>query len=144
MQMQMKNILYKIITGPLLLLVTVMEWLFKLLLKISTVAAGLLINVLLICMFISIWTRQWILLGILTLCATIVLLLVYGETLLLYKIGEAREFIDLKRWLEGWLMYGTIFRLCCYYRFTLILHYNHFIMWVSIIWCRMRKKDIGE
>lgn len=94
MQMQMKNILFKIITSPLLLLITVLEWMFKLLLKISTVAAGLLINVLLICMFIAICTRQWTSLGILLLCTAGGLLFVFWRATILYIIGEAKNWLS--------------------------------------------------
>ena len=75
--MKIKKVLYKIIVWPLILILTIVEWLLKLLIKISTIVVGLLINALLVCIFIAICTRQWISVGILVLCMASSSLLVY-------------------------------------------------------------------
>lgn len=95
--MRVKKVLYGITVLPVILIFTWAEWLLKLLVKISSVATGLMINVLLVCMCICICTRQWVSLGILILCMTGGLLVVYGQATLLYLISEANVYINKKK-----------------------------------------------
>lgn len=89
----MKKVLSKIIVWPLMLIFVAVEQVLRVMVKISTVAAGLFINVLLICMLVAIFTQQWVSLGILFLFMVIVSLFIFGHATILYFIGEARESI---------------------------------------------------
>lgn len=93
--MGVKKVLYKIIPQPLLQSFSIVEWLLKFLIKINAIVAWLLINVLLICMFIAICTRQWTSLGILAICMVFTLVFLYGQTTMLYLISEARVYIKM-------------------------------------------------
>lgn len=93
----MKKILSKIIVWVLLLVLTITEWMFMVLVKISTVVVGLFFNVLLICMIIAVGTKEWKSLGILIFVATIGMLFVYGKAALLYFVSEAKADVNKLR-----------------------------------------------
>lgn len=88
----MKKVLAKIIACILMVLIVIVEWLLKLLVKCCTIASGLLMNVLVVCMIVSIFTKQWFSLGILTGVMVLTFGLVYGHATLLFTVGEAREY----------------------------------------------------
>lgn len=67
----------------------------KVLVKLSTAAVGLGINVLLVCMLVAVCTRQWVSLAVLVLMALMGLVLVYGEATILYLINKARICLKL-------------------------------------------------
>ena len=90
----MKMVLVKVLIWPLELIITILESLLKLVIKIATVASGLLINILLICIVISICAKQWISLSILIVAAFMDIGLIYGHAILLYYIGETKEFLQ--------------------------------------------------
>ena len=90
----MKRALFRTITTPLIVVLTIMEWVLKLTMKVSTVAAGLFVNVLLICMIISIFNRHWEAFGLLVLFLVAGLVLVYGYATVLYLIGEIKACIN--------------------------------------------------
>ena len=90
----MKGVLISIIVCPIMIVLVIMEWLMKLGVKFSTVAIGLLFNVLLVCMVIAICTKQWASTGLLFLIAIIGLVFVYGNATLLYFIGEMKSRIN--------------------------------------------------
>ena len=90
----MKRALFRIITFPLIVVLTVIEWVLKLTMKVGNMAAGLFINVLLICMIISICTRHWEAFGLLVLFMVAGLVLVYGYATVLYFIGEIKACIS--------------------------------------------------
>lgn len=71
----------------------IFEWLIKLVIKIYTIASGLLINILMICMFVAICNRHWESVGLLALFVVIGLLLAYGNATILFLIGELKSHI---------------------------------------------------
>ena len=77
-----------------MIVISIMECILKLSVKLSTVVVGLFYNILLICMVIAVCTRQWESLGVLVLVAVIGLILVYGNATLLYLVGEAKSYIN--------------------------------------------------
>ena len=90
----MKRALFRIITTPLIVVLTIMEWVLKLTMKVSNVAVGLFINVLVICMIISTFNRNWDAFGLLVLFMVAGLVLVYGYATVLYLIGEIKACIN--------------------------------------------------
>ena len=90
----MKRALFRIIILPLIVVLTIIEWVLKLTMKVGNVAAGLFINVLLICMIISICNRHWDTFGLLALFMVVGLVLVYGYATVLYLIGEIKACIS--------------------------------------------------
>lgn len=92
----MKRALFRIIISPLIVVLTIIEWVLKLTMKVGNVAAGLFINVLLICMIISICNRHWETFGLLALFIVVGLMLVYGYVTVLYLIGEIRAYIKMR------------------------------------------------
>lgn len=92
----MKIVLVKVLIWPLKIIVTILEILLKLVIKINTMVSGLLINILLIYVVVSICTKQWISLGIVVAIAVMDIGLIYGQATLLYFISEAKEFIQRK------------------------------------------------
>ena len=75
-------------------MITVMEILLKLSVKLGTVIIGLFLNILLICMVIAVCTKQWESLGVLALAGAIGLILVYGNATLLFLLREAKAYIN--------------------------------------------------
>ena len=90
----MKKIIFSVIMLPVMIVISTIECIFKLSVKLSTVVVGLFYNILLICMVIAVCTRQWESLGVLVLVAVIGLILVYGNATLLYLVGEAKSYIN--------------------------------------------------
>ena len=90
----MKRALFRIITFPLIVVLTVIEWVLKLTMKVGNMAAGLFVNVLLICMIISICNRHWDTFGLLVFFMVAGLVLVYGYATILYLIGEIKACIS--------------------------------------------------
>lgn len=90
----MKRALFRIIISPLIVVLTIMEWVLKLTMKVGNVAAGLFINVFLICMIISICNQHWEAFGLLVLFMVAGLVLVYGYATVLYLIGEIKACIN--------------------------------------------------
>lgn len=90
----MKKMFISLITLPIMIVISIMECILKLSVKLSTVVVGLFYNILLICMVIAVCTRQWESLGVLVLVAVIGLILVYGNATLLYLVGEAKSYIN--------------------------------------------------
>ena len=90
----MKRALFRIIISSLIVVLTIIEWVLKLTMKVGNVAAGLFINVLLICMIISLCNRHWETVGLLALFMVVGLVLVYGYATVLYLIGEIKTCIS--------------------------------------------------
>lgn len=90
----MKKIIFSVIMLPVMIVISTIECILKLSVKLSTVVVGLFYNILLICMVIAVCTRQWESLGVLVLVAVIGLILVYGNATLLYLVGEAKSYIN--------------------------------------------------
>lgn len=90
----MKRALFRIIISPLIVVLTIIEWVLKLTMKVGNVAAGLFINVLLFCMIISICNRHWDTFGLLALFMVVGLVMVYGYATVLYLIGEIKACIS--------------------------------------------------
>ena len=91
----MKKMISVIWVWPMVIVLGIIECTLKMLVKISTVAVGLGINVLLVCMLVAVCTQQWSSLGVLAVMALIGLLLVYGQATVLYLINEARGCLKL-------------------------------------------------
>lgn len=87
---------FVIILCPILGVLTVVEWLMKLGVKLSTVTFGMLFDVLLVCMVIALYTKQWESAGLLMLVAIISLGIVYGNATILFLVGEMKSMIN--RW----------------------------------------------
>ena len=92
----MKIVLVKVLIWPLIIIVTIFESLLKFVIKINTMVSGLLINILLICVVVSICTKQWISLGILIVMGLMDIGLIYGQATLLHIFSEAKEFLQGK------------------------------------------------
>ena len=90
----MKKIIFSVIMLPVMIVISIIECILKLSVKLSTVVVGLFYNILLICMVIAVCTKQWESLGVLVLVAVIGLILVYGNATLLYLVGEAKSYIN--------------------------------------------------
>ena len=90
----MKKMFISLITLPIMIVISIMECILKLSVKLSTVVVGLFYNILLICTVIAVCTKQWESVGILVLVAVIGLILVYGNATLLYLMGEAKSYIS--------------------------------------------------
>ena len=91
----MKRVLFRIITFPLIVVLTVIEWVLKLTMRVGNVAAGLFINVLLFCIVIAIFNRNWNAFGLLVFCLISGMILIYSYATILYWIGEIKTNINI-------------------------------------------------
>lgn len=89
----MKKTTYSFLVWSLMVVLTALEVGLKVLVKLCTIAVGLGINILVVCMLIAICTKQWTSLGVLAIIAAIGLVLIYGQATVLYLITEARVYL---------------------------------------------------
>ena len=81
----------KVIALPVILVLTVLEILFKLLMKMESLLLGLFLLLIIVCMVIAVITSQWVSLGILAALVVVGFIAMFGVTTVSLYVEVAKE-----------------------------------------------------